>query len=685
MGTLLVLVAAFGCLASSAIADSEPVEFGSPQYLEMQKDLLVVLKYVHQPYWNSDLYSFAHHYNISEDIDSYTNGEQVKRFINLVDNGKMLKRDTFVSLDIPEHLKQVKIVYDVLYSAKNYETLAKVVSWARFNLNEKMFMYVMGLIVAHRKDVSEVILMPTYEMCPYQFINSETIKEAQRIKMQGFIGIETVKGMKRVVVPMNFTGWYKHMNPDQKLTYLTEDPSYNNYYYNYHLDYPHWLEGKPYGLDKDRRGELYLHIHHSLMARYYMERLSNGLGEITDFDWREPIMSGYHPSLMFYNGQQHLGRPNNFNLYHQRNRDFVHEAEDRERRIRDVVDKGFIIYEDKSYSISKPEDVNTLGNLLQGNPDGAELHHNYYNHALPWHLRNYPTALRDPLFYQFYKRLMKIYHKFMSRLAPYTVDEIGFAGVEITSVKVNKVETFFEEFDIDITNAIDVEQKQIHAVKPLEEINEINFKPDHFYFKARTLRLNHKPAKFLINVKSDKAQTAIVRIFLGPKFDEYGSEIDFMENRKNFIILDLFTKVLKEGVNVIDRTFRESYASNDDPLTFYQLYKRVMTAKKGEKEWDVDYFQGRCRFPKHLYFPKGTVSGMTYQYYIIINQYLPPAVPQFSTFDPLKSCGVGSGSRYIEDRAMLFPIDREVDPTHFYTPNMHFEDVEIQFNPDIHK
>lgn len=680
MWSLWILV--LGCLASAAIGDPADTSYGSPYYLEQQEDVLLLLKYVHQDFWNPDMYSFSHFYNISSDFDSYGNTVQAQRFADLMNRGKFLKRNTYFTVDVPEHLKQTRIVFDVMFSAKNYETLAKVVVWSRFNLNEKMFMYVIGLLIAHRKDVREVIMMPPYEMCPYQFINSETIKEAQRMKMQGFLGVKEVDGLKTVVIPMNYTGWYKRMNPDQKLTYLTEDPTFNAFYYNFHLDYPHWLEGKPYGLDKDRRGELFLFHHHNLLSRYYLERLSNGLGEIPDFDWRETIESGYEPSLIFYNGQQHPGRPNHYNFYQQRDHDFIIEAEDHERRVRDVVDKGSFEYEGKTVSMSKPEDVNMLGNLIQGNPDGAEVHHNYHNYIVPFHIRNYPTALRDPIFYQFYKRLMKTYYRFMSLLTPYTAEEVGFSGVEITSVRVNKIETFFEDFEVDITNAIDVEQTQ--AVTPVEGVKKVSFKPDSYYIKARVSRLNHKPAKFMFKIQSDKLQTATVRIFLGPKYDEFGVEMDFTENHKNFLLIDTFTKELHAGENVIDHGLRQDWPSHGDQTSYYTLYKRLLLAKKGEVKWDSDLFKGRCKFPKNLIYPKGTTEGLTYQYFFIVNKHVPAAVPKFSTFDPKISCGVGSGSRYLEDRPMLFPIDRTIDPTYFYTPNMHFEDVEIHFNPELH-
>lgn len=672
---LWILVVFVGCFAT--LASAEETNYGDPFYLEQQKDLLLVLKYVHQPHWHADLYTYASHYNLTEDYDSYNNVEQVKEFVQLFNGPLRLSRKALFSIYEADHLSQVKALFNVFYNAKKYETLAKVVAWSRFNVNEKMFMYVVGLLISHRKDVSTLIMPPPYEVCPYQFMNLEVIKSAQRLKMQGFDKIEKVDGQRKVVVLMNYTSPSTHLNEEQKLSYFTEDPAYNAFYYNFNLDYPHWMEGKEYGLDKDRRGELYLAIHQQMMARYYLERLSNGLGSIPDFNWRTRVAAGYHPSLFYVNGVRFPTRSNYFNLYQDGNRKHVQEAEDRERRIRDIVDKGFFIHANETFTISKPEDVNTLGNLIQGNPDGSDLHHNAHDHIVPTYLENYATAARDPLFYLFYKKLLKNFWKFTSHVKPYTRDEVSFPGVKISSVQVDRIETFFENFDIDITNAIDVEPELIFNT--LENLTEVVLKPDENIITARTVRLNHKPFNFKINIQSDKDQLATVRVFLGPKFDEFGNHIKLEGNRQNFVSLDVFLQSLSVGENVINRKSTDNLFYDPALTSFNEIYKRVMAAKKGEQEWTEGIMKGRCQFPKHLMIPKGTKGGMTYQLYFVVSAFKEASPPAFSNFNPATSCGIGSGTRYVEDRSMLFPIDRVIDPTYFFGSNMHLEDIEVYF------
>ena len=58
--------------------------------------------------------------------------------------------------------------------------------------------------------------------------------------------------------------------------------------------------------------------------------------------------------------------------------------------------------------------------------------------------------------------------------------------------------------------------------------------------KARQYRLNHKPFTYHITVNSDRDTKGLVRIFLGPKQDEFGHEVDLMNNYMNFMQMDEF-------------------------------------------------------------------------------------------------------------------------------------------------
>lgn len=652
-------------------------EYGDQEYLEKQKDLLVVLKYVHQPLWNSELYKFGKSYLISEDYENYNNVEEVKKFVKLLEKKTLLEKRSFFSIYNPLHLKQAKLLFTVLINAKNYETLARVASWARFNVNEKMFMYILGLISVHRDDLKTLIMPPPYEMCPFQFVNGEVIKQAQRVAMQGFHDAKIVNGYKEVIIPMNYTGWYLRMNEDLKLTYLTEDPTWNAMYYNYNLNYPFWMKGAPFGLDKDRRGEIFLSVHQFNIARYYLERLANNLGEIENFNWRTPIKSGYHPFLMLVNGEYVKTRDNFHSLYKDQNLKDILHAEDHERRIRNIIAQSFYTHDGEKVELFKPEMINEFGNLIQGNADAKFDHHFISRLIVPKFLENAATAARDPLFYQYYNHILNLYWDFMSNIEPYKKEEIGFPGVEITNVEVDKIQTFFEEKDIDISNAIEVPPDP--KVNSVDEVTDVNFRPDDVFVKMRYQRLNYKPFEMKFKVNSDKNQKASLRIFIGPRDESMSKTECFEQHRKYFYVIDADIIDLKTGENLIVRKYPKSdVAYENEQISYFDLYKKVLAAKSGEEQWSKGMHRGKCAIVDHLRFPRGKLGGMKYQIMTVISPY--KKTESASSFDPATSCGVGSGQiQFLDNHSLLFPIDREINPFAFYAPNLNLQEVDIHF------
>lgn len=108
----------------------------------------------------------------------------------------------------------------------------------------------------------------------------------------------------------------------------------------------------------------------------------------------------------------------------------------------------------------------------------------------------------------------------------YTHEELVFPGVTIESVTVDKLMTFFDQFESLVNNAVSVRSHK---------------EAQSMMIMARQYRLNHKPFTYHITVNSDKNVKAIVRIFLGPKYDVHGHEIDMSNNYMNFMELDQWT------------------------------------------------------------------------------------------------------------------------------------------------
>lgn len=421
-------------------------------------------------------------------------------------------------------------------------------------------------------------------------------------------------------------------------------------------------------------------------------------GEIPEFSFYEPIKTGYYPSLRYYNGVFFPNRNNFYNVYTEHNYYDVELVEDYERRIRDAITFGFIVLPGGNFvDLTKPESVEYLGNFIQGNPDSPvsrftgyftvlaktllggsfDHHHSYKDFAVPSVLEHFETSLRDPVFYQLYKKIISYYWLFVDKLPSYTKSEVEYSGVRIESVEIDKLVTYFDVHEADITNVVDVERVYEKKTDLLKFGYASHYQGEDIYIKARQYRINHLPFTFKLNAFSDKSQRSVVRVFIGPKYDDKGFVIDINENRKNFFLLDKFTYDLVSGNNVITRNSQEFSWFVKDRTTYYELYKNVMSAYNGETTFTLDMSEAHNGAPNRLILPKGSKGGYPFQFFFIVTPYSSPKVEQFSTFEYTINAGVGSGSRYIDTLPFGYPFDRPIDKTVWYTPNMYYYDVKI--------
>lgn len=195
-------------------------------------------------------------------------------------------------------------LFHLFFYAKDFETFYKTAAWARVYLNEYQFAYSFYIAVLHRPDTEGIVVPAPYELYPEFFTNTDAMGKAYRTKMQDGI-IQTDIASKNGVVKednyyvyyANYSNFWTYGDEEHRLSYFTEDIGLNAYYYYFHSFFPFWMEGQKYEFLKERRGEYYYFFYQQLLARYYLERLSNGLGEIPEFTWWKPIKVGYTPFL----------------------------------------------------------------------------------------------------------------------------------------------------------------------------------------------------------------------------------------------------------------------------------------------------------------------------------------------------------------------------------------------------
>lgn len=625
-------------------------------FLLKQKAILDIFQHVYQTDLYNEQYIELRKFSIEDNIDRYENVKLVQEFLRLYKDG-MLPVHYVFTVKNQKHLDQAVALFYVFYYAKDWDTFYKTMIWARYNINPGMFVYALTVAIVQRPDMVDIVLPSPYEINPYYFYNSSVIQKAQSYKMQGFYGMNKVQDTYNVVINTN-----NYTKDDEwKLSYFTEDVGLNAFFYNFQLNYPTWFEKNKHGVTFDKQDELYFETYKGLLARYYFERLSNGYGQIPEFSWYHPIENGYHSYLKYYNGKAFPVRNNFYQVYNKKTYNTVDNVRDLEVRLAQYFDSDF-----KKFDFSQKRE---LFNEYFFNAKQL-LSYNFYDYdnnaaakynVTPGTLQHYETEVRDPMFYQLHKRFHTYYRKYVENLPSYDRSKIVFDGVSIDAVKMDKLVTYFDYFDADITNAVDIEgvEQELRQNKVVNYGRISHNSSEKFAIRARQRRLTHLPFTYKLDVQSDREQKVVVKVFMGPKYDEFGREFTLDENRENFYVLDYAVVDLKKGKNVVARNCEEFPFFVKDRPTYNELYKELLTSMKdGTKfEYAADY---QSRFPWRLMLPKGQVEGMATQLFFVILPY--------SAVVPYESA---------------FPLGRKIDYKNWFTTNMYYHDTVVYHKQEI--
>ncbi|KAJ2945580.1 hypothetical protein O0L34_g404 [Tuta absoluta] len=657
--------------------------------------IMKLLNHIMEPLMYKDLVEVGKNFNIEENINLYTKPDVVKMFITNLKFG-FLPRGEIFTLHVDRQLKEVVTMFHMLYYAKDFSTFIKTACWMRMYLNEGMFVYALTVACRHREDCKGIILPPPYEIYPYYFVRSDVIQKAYMLKMKrglldtklcDFYGIR--KTDKDVyIIDENIYDKRVYLNDEDKLRYFTEDIGLNTYYYYFHVDYPFWMRDDVFDKLRCRRFELTMYIYQQILARYYLERLSNGMGEIKTLSFHKTLRKGYWPWMMLHNGVELTKRTNNYVLLHDDNIDVMRMVDDYEMIIKEAIVKGYIEINGIRMELTKTDDIEMLGRLIYGKVDkmdkmtvdayrylliicksvlGLNTMRSDKYFVMPTVLDMYQTALRDPVFYMLQKRLCDFVWLFKKRLPSYTKEDLLFPGVKIDKIVVDKMVTYFDDYFMDMTNAVMLTE---------DEMKKGN---SDMKFLVRKRRLNHYPFKVTLDVMSDKAADCVVRIFLGPKEDHMGRVIDINKNRMNFVEIDTFLYKLVTGKNTIVRDSMDMHNLVRDRMMTRDLWKKIegMTDFRDMLMKDLrNYHTG---FPTRLLLPKGRVGGMKMMLYCIVTPLRLVDGVDLNILDVnRKDMMTDFRSTVLLDKMPLgFPLDRHIDVARFFVPNMKFVDVMI--------
>ncbi|EDW87200.1 larval serum protein 1 beta chain [Drosophila yakuba] len=755
MKIAIALLACLGLVAAASFHQTHEVKIADKAFLLKQKFLFEIVYRVEDPLMFEEYIKQGSKFYFEESY--YTHYDlYMKKFFEAYKAHALLPKGEFFGALVMSHAKQARGLFNFFYYAKDWETFAANVAWARMHVNEGMFVYALTLAVIHRNDFHGLMLPSIYEIFPQFFFNSKFVFEAEKFdyemwmkmsmyekeymdvyykghsygydypsmyqssdytymkdfktwqwwKLMGlgehwysedkYILRENIyefnqeskwlsmmKDVKKFYMPVDYSRDLNIYNEESKLSYFTEDLGWNAYWYYLNMDYSFFLDGNTFDLKSDRRGEWWLYNVHQLLSRYYMERLSQGFGEIPEFSWYHQIEMGYDPQMIYYSGIGYSYRKNYYEMDTYANYDMLDKITGFQKRIHNIVELGYYKTADgHTIDLRKPEAIEFIGNMLQGNVDAMDkmfyqfwymLAHMYFADAdyhqmdvYPNVMLNFETMMRDPMYYMFYKSIAQVYFQFMHYLPKYTKEQLLMPGVTVKHVEVSDLTTYFDLVDFDVTSMLN--DKMI--------FQDGKFVWDKSLF-ARQMRLNHKPFTYTYTIESEKVEKVVIRAFLGPKFDEFGKVISLAENRMNFMEIDEFYYELKAGTNMVTRKSSEFYWTVKDRTTYSELYYYMMMAFDGKYDFPLDISEPHCGFPDRLVLPMGWQKGMPMQMFFMVVPYVAPAHEQFSTFDYTYSCGIGSGARFVDSMPFGYPFDREIDEYEFFVPNMYFKDVSI--------
>lgn len=231
---------------------------------------------------------------------SFQNKKAVEEFLSLYRAGFLPKYHEF-SIFYEKMRDEAIALFHVMYYAKDFETFYNTAAWAKLYLNEGQFLYTYYIAVLQRSDTQGIVLPAPYEIHPDYFFNMDVFYKQYTKHFHSLKNWDSEYGVVKehdsYVFYANYSSFLTYPNVEQKLAYFTEDIGLNAYYYYFHSHLPFWWSSEKFGEFKEQRGEIYFYFYVQLLARYNLERISNGLGEIPEFSWYLPFKTGYYPHL----------------------------------------------------------------------------------------------------------------------------------------------------------------------------------------------------------------------------------------------------------------------------------------------------------------------------------------------------------------------------------------------------
>lgn len=596
----------------------------------------------------------------------------------------LLGRQDIFSIFLPVHREYAVHLIKLLMGMNNTEDFISASVFCREHVNPHLLVYALSVAMVHRKDTENLPLPSVAEIFPEKFMDRGVFPKARQEANVVPPGFRTP-----IEIPMDYTA--SNLEPEHRVAYFREDVGINLAHWYWHIFFP--SDGPSEILKNDRAGELFYYFHQQIVGRYDFERLCNNLGRVERLlDWRKPIKEGYFPKLdntlasRVWPSRQKYAKLKNIEREMDQVKVDIQHLERYRDRIYEAIHQGAVINKSgKLVPLTEETGIDILGHMIQSTAVSVnrkyygEMHNNghiligYIHDPDGRHLENIgvmgdsAVAMRDPLFYRWHKFIDSIFQEYKNTLRKYTVQELDFPGVTVTSVEVvtqnapvNEFVTFWQKSDIELYKGLDF--------TPIGSV------------MARVTHLQHEPFSYKIVINnSGPLRKGTVRIFMAPKYDERGLPMLFRDQRHHFIQLDHFAVKMYPGNNKYERQSSESSVTFPVEQTFTNL-----NGSNPQKQGSFTHCG--CGWPENMLIPKGTPEGYPVELFVIVSDFSLDNVeqkPPDGCRRPFNYCGWRK-RKYPDKRAMGYPFDRNPRSgvstlKEFITPNMKVETMKIKF------
>ncbi|XP_063368237.1 arylphorin subunit alpha-like [Cydia amplana] len=170
----LLLVSVAGCALAVVVITNDT---------ERQQKVLSLLENIQQERTDADWWRIGSAYDVEANINKYTNKKAVEDFLQYYKSGFMPKDKTF-SMSNDRMREEAIALSRLLYYAGDFNTFIRTGALARVRINDGQFLYAFYVAIYQRPDTNTLVLPSPYETSPQYFVDTKTLLEAYRVKMQ---------------------------------------------------------------------------------------------------------------------------------------------------------------------------------------------------------------------------------------------------------------------------------------------------------------------------------------------------------------------------------------------------------------------------------------------------------------------------------------------------------------------